>query len=97
MTLPDDMFELSGVEELNLSSNLFSSSSTIINPAVLFKSLGMMARLKRLNISRNKFSGFHFDFLIKHEDYKFLQDLDFGYNVVHDEEDLSYLSQLKCL
>ncbi|CDW73960.1 leucine rich repeat family protein [Stylonychia lemnae] len=97
VTLPDDMFELSGVEELNLSSNLFSSSSTIINPAVLFKSLGMMPRLKRLNISRNKFSGFHFDFLIKHEDYKFLQDLDFGYNVAHDEEDLSYLSQLKCL
>lgn len=55
VTLPEDMSEFSVCEELNLSSNSFSSSSTIVNPSVLFKALGQMPRLKRLNLSRNRF------------------------------------------
>ena len=61
LTLPEDLYQLQSVEELNLASNSFSSSSTLVHPAVLFKSLSMMPRLKRLNLSRNKFSYFHFD------------------------------------
>lgn len=83
------MFEYTAIEELDLSSNLFSSSSTIVNPAMLFKSLGQMPRLKRLNLSRNKFSAFHSEFLAKGIDFRFLQDIDFGYNLISDEEDLS--------
>lgn len=66
------MLEFTNLEELNLSSNLFSSSSTIVNPSVLFKTLGQMPRLKRLNLSRNKFSAFHSDFLINNSDFTFL-------------------------
>lgn len=65
VTIPDDLSEFTLLEELNLSSNLFSSSSTIVNPSVLFKSLGSMPRLKRLNLSRNKFTGIHPEYLNK--------------------------------
>lgn len=59
MTLPDDIRELKILEELNLSSNLLSSSSTLVNAAVIFKALGQLPKLKKLNLSRNKFIGFH--------------------------------------
>jgi Leucine-rich repeat (LRR) protein len=65
VTLPEDMYEFSALEELNLSSNMFASGSTIVNPGVLFKCLGQMSRLKKLNISRNRFAALHSDFLIK--------------------------------
>ena len=69
VTLPDDLRELRFLEELNLSSNYLSSNSTLVNPSVIFKTLGQMPKLKRLNISRNKFQALHNDFLIKHEDF----------------------------
>jgi Leucine-rich repeat (LRR) protein len=40
LTLPDDLSQLRFLEELNISSNLFSSSSTIVNPSYIFKTLG---------------------------------------------------------
>ncbi len=40
VTLPDDLKELKHLEDLNLSSNLLSSQSTLINPAILMKVLG---------------------------------------------------------
>jgi Leucine-rich repeat (LRR) protein len=54
VTLPDDLKELKHLEDLNLSSNLLSSQSTLINPAILMKVLGQIPKLKRLNLSRNK-------------------------------------------
>jgi Leucine-rich repeat (LRR) protein len=59
MTFPEDMMEFKCLEELNLSSNLFSSQSTLVNPALLIKAIGQMPKLKRLNLSRNKFQFFH--------------------------------------
>jgi len=91
------MKELKFLEELNLSSNILSTASTLINPAVLMKVLGQIPRLKRLNLSRNKLQGLHFDLLSRDEDYLLLQELDFGYNIVHDEDDVWYATQMKNL
>lgn len=38
--LPEDLYALESLQELNLSSNLFSSVITQMNPALLFKSIG---------------------------------------------------------
>ena len=100
MTLPEDLRELALIEDLNLSSNSFSSSSTIINPSIIFKALGQMPRLKRLNLSRNRFTAFHSELMMhlgSQVDFKLLQELDFGYNLVADEEDLMITSSLKSL
>jgi Leucine-rich repeat (LRR) protein len=63
LTLPEDLFQLRSLEELNLASNQFSSTSSLVNPALLFKALGSLPKLKRLNLSRNKFTGFHAEML----------------------------------
>lgn len=63
------MNEFKVLEELNLSSNLFSSNSTLVNPMQIFKSLGIIPKLKRLNLSRNRFNGFHSEMLLKEEDF----------------------------
>mmetsp|Transcript_36318 Transcript_36318/g.35923 ORF Transcript_36318/g.35923 Transcript_36318/m.35923 type:complete len:129 (-) Transcript_36318:1241-1627(-) len=89
VTLPESLSFLSTVEELNLSSNQFSSDSTLVKPSILFKSIGSMPKLKRLNLSRNKFTGFHFDDLDQNS-FKALQELDFSYNLVEDQNDLMY-------
>ena len=61
--LPDDMFNLANLEELNLSSNYFSSFPTVGSPVMFFKTLGSIKRLKRLNLARNKFFKFHSEVL----------------------------------
>lgn len=63
------MNEFKVLEELNLSSNLFSSNSTLVNPMLIFKSLGKIPKLKRLNLSRNRFTGFHSEMLLKEDDF----------------------------
>ena len=97
VTLPEDMKELKMLEELNLSSNLLSTASTLINPAILMKVLGQIPRLKRLNLSRNKLQGLHFELLNRDEDFTLLQELDIGYNIVHQEDDVWYATQTKNL
>ena len=84
VTLPEDIGKFENVEELNLSSNQFSSSSSLVNPALLFKAMGQIPKLKRLNLGRNKFSAFHADMLNKDADFIQLQELDFGYNLVSE-------------
>lgn len=91
------MKELKCLEELNLSSNALSTQSTLINPSILMKVLGQIPRLKRLNLSRNKFQGLHFELLSRDEDFTLLQELDIGYNLVHDEDDVWYATQTKNL
>merc|ERR1719264_1461272 len=57
------MFNLANLEELNLSSNYFSSFPTVGSPVMFFKTLGSIKRLKRLNLARNKFFKFHSEVL----------------------------------
>ena len=97
MTLPDDLKELKHLEELNLSGNMLSSQSTLINPAILMKVLGQIPKLKRLNLSRNKLQGIHFDLLSREDDFIILQELDIGYNLVNEEDDVWYATQMKNL
>ena len=68
-SLPEDMFHFKKLEELNLSSNFFSSVPTQGSPDVLFKTIGGITRLKRLNLSRNKFFKFHSGMLDRHNDF----------------------------
>ena len=67
--LPDDMFQLENLEDLNLASNFFSSVPSVGSPAIIFKTLGSIKRLKRLNISRNKFFKFHSEMLDQRNDF----------------------------
>lgn len=65
VTLPEDISKFDKLEDLNLASNQFSSASTLVNPALLFKAIGQVPKLKRLNLSRNKFTAFHAEMLNK--------------------------------
>jgi Leucine-rich repeat (LRR) protein len=58
-TLPSDLSYLASLEEINVSSNNFSSDSVLVNPSKLFASMATIPRLKKLNLSRNKFKAFH--------------------------------------
>ena len=58
-TLPMDLSLLSHVEEINLSSNNFSTESVLVNPNKLFQAMATITNLKKLNLSRNKFKAFH--------------------------------------
>ena len=84
VTLPEDIHKLERLEEFNLASNQFSSTSTLVNPSLLFKAIGQIPKLKRLNFARNKFTGFHPEMLNKDTDYVQLQELDFGYNLISE-------------
>ena len=68
--LPDDMFHFENLEDLNLSSNFFSSVPSVGSPVIVFKTIGSLRRLKRLNLSRNKFFKFHSEMLDQHNDFQ---------------------------
>lgn len=61
------------------------------------KVLGQIPKLKRLSLSRNKLQGLHFDLLNRDEDFVLLQELDIGYNLVQEEDDVWYATQIKNL
>ena len=61
------------------------------------KVLGQVPRLKRLSLSRNKLHGLHFDLLHREEDFALLQELDMGYNLVAEEDDVWYATMMKNL
>ena len=58
-TLPSDLSGFKSLEEVNLSSNNFSSDSVLVSPSKLFLALATIPNLKKLNLSRNKFKRFH--------------------------------------
>ena len=65
-TLPSDLSFLRTLEEVNFSSNEWSSDSVLVNPNKLFAAMATIPNLKKLNLSRNKFKAFHADdFLLK--------------------------------
>ena len=62
-TLPGDLSFFTELQELNLSSNSFSSDSVLVNPNQLFLALSTIPNLRKLNLSRNKFNSFHSELL----------------------------------
>ena len=58
-TLPSDLSGFKALEDLNLSSNNFSSDSVLVTASKLFIALATIPKLKKLNLSRNKFKRFH--------------------------------------
>lgn len=95
VTLPEDIRLFESLEELNLSSNQFASASTLVDPGLIFKAIGQIKKLKRLNLSRNKFTAFHAEALDKDNEYVQLQELDFSYNLVAEQEALWFVPQMK--
>lgn len=97
-TLPGDLSFLKTLEEINLSSNTFSSDSVLVNPAKLFSSMATIPCLKKLNLSRNKFRAFHAEefppdnLSLEPADQVFpcLEELNFAFNTVESEEALGY-------
>ena len=90
--LPDDMFHFENLEDLNLSSNMFSSVPSVGSPVIVFKTIGSLRRLKRLNLSRNKFFKFHSEMLDQRNDFQQLQELDISFNMIDSERNLWYLT-----
>ena len=88
------------LEQLNLACNNFSSDSVLVSPSQLFVALSTIPKLKRLDLSRNKFNQFHVEDLenfgtpasTNEEEpngpFCFLEDLDFQFNFVQEEEGL---------
>jgi Leucine-rich repeat (LRR) protein len=95
--LPDDLFHFENLEDLNLSSNFFSSVPSVGSPVIVFKTLGGLRRLKRLNLSRNKFFKFHSEMLDQRNDFEQLQELDISFNMIDSERNLWYLAQTKAI
>jgi len=60
-TLPSDLSFFRCLEEINLSSNNFSSDSLLVFPNKLIAAMASIPYLKKLNLSRNKFKAFHSD------------------------------------
>ena len=60
-TLPLNMSFFKELEELNLSSNNFSTDSILVNPNELFGAFSSIPKLRKLNLSRNKFRKFHYE------------------------------------
>lgn len=99
-TLPSDMSFLPELEQLNLACNNFSSDSVLVSPSQLFVALSTIPKLKRLDLSRNKFTQFHVEDLenfgtpaSETEDepngpFCYLEDLDYQFNQVREEEGL---------
>lgn len=53
--LPEDMSSFANLEDLNLSSNKFSSNSVAVDPGKIIRSLSTIPHLRKLNLSHNMF------------------------------------------
>jgi len=95
--LPEELSSLKKLEELNLSSNNFSSDSVVVEPGKLFKSLSTIPHLKKLNLAHNALKGFHFEYLTSTDLFEPLAELDFSYNKISSQENLLFCQKLKSL
>eukprot|EP00826_Nyctotherus_ovalis_P046588 TRINITY_DN5280_c0_g1_i5.p1 TRINITY_DN5280_c0_g1~~TRINITY_DN5280_c0_g1_i5.p1 ORF type:complete len:622 (+),score=158.02 TRINITY_DN5280_c0_g1_i5:427-2292(+) len=95
--LPEELSSFTRLEELNLSSNSFSSDTVVVNPGKLFESLSTIPHLKRLNLAHNFLKAFHFEHLTNDNAFEALAELDFSYNKVSNQENLLYCQKLKSL
>lgn len=90
--LPDNLSFLRSLEVLILSHNLFSSSTSIFNPNKLFVAFSSIPRLKRLDLSHNKFATIHIEeLLLKSTNkriFKTLIEIDLSFNQVENHVDL---------
>lgn len=97
-SLPANMSFFRTLQELNLSSNNFSSDSVIVDPNTLMGSLGTIPGLQKLNLSRNKFKKFHSDTLpqdnaaLPEQERAFasLAELNLSFNALDEEDALTY-------
>ena len=64
---------------------------------MLFKTLGQIKRLKRLNLSRNRFGKFHSEMLDQNNDFMQLQELDLSFNIIDSERNLWFLTLTKSI
>jgi Leucine-rich repeat (LRR) protein len=93
-SLPMNLSFLSSLQELNLSSNNFGSQNKA-GPA-LFKALSTVPFLRKLNLSRNRFSEFHAELLPDRNSelpqekqvFVYLEELYFAFNSVQREDRL---------
>ena len=84
------------LEELKLSSNYFSSESVVVEPSKIFQALATIPNIKKLNLCRNMFKGFHYDGLGE-DSFQQLRELDFSYNRIFDENNLLYCESMSNL
>lgn len=97
-TLPSDLSFIQNLQEFNLSSNNFCSDSTLISPSTIFKSLSTLPQLRKLNLSRNKFTKFDSDELPANnadlpqdkQAFPFLEELYIAFNQIESEDALFY-------
>ena len=80
-----------------MASNFFSFVPQVGSPSIIFKTLGSIKRLKRLNLSRNKFFKFHSEMLDQRNDFLQLQEIDMSFNMVDNERSMWYLTITKAI
>ena len=96
-SLPANLSFFKTLQELNLSSNNFSSD-VLVDPNTIFGSLGTIPGLRKLTLSRNKLKKFHSDTLpqdngaLPDQERAFasLTELNLSFNIVDDEDALMY-------
>jgi Leucine-rich repeat (LRR) protein len=82
-TLPSDLSYLKQLEELNLASNEFSLSQTLVSSNTIFDALATIPKLKKLNLSRNRLEAWHASV-----PFPALVELYFAFNLVENESAL---------
>lgn len=88
-TLPTDLSAFKNLRELSLAGNNFSSDSVMFMPSKIFKALSTISKLKKLNLAHNQLRGISSEELTR-SDFRRLEELDFSYNWVDDQQNLLY-------
>jgi hypothetical protein len=88
-TLPTDLSDFKNLRELSLAGNNFSSDSVMFMPSQFYKALATLPRLKKLNLAHNQLRGISSEEL-RRSDFRRLEELDFSYNWVDDQQNLLY-------
>lgn len=63
----------------------------------MFKILGQLQRLKKLNLSRNRYFKFHGELCDPSEDFVHLTELEYGFNMVEDEHHMWFITLTRSL